>query len=279
MLSLLFVNEGEKGGKESRQFFWNAPLWEVKKLLTASASWAELKHDTVLYAKQNYAEMGAGGEWMVEPFRLPVPRGYVEPAPGVFGAMFAALDRLRETVAKFSLGRRGGDEDEENYEEHYGVRSRIEAFRECTALFRDIAEKEVKDEPLSLEDYLAISRITSYLNSNLLLDSSVVEEEDADRLKMALVSDAATDALAGRVLQVATGTPRRLYVYVDDKHSGPRVTVGYVYSFYEFERSLAEGRMTDEEWKALVYDKERQDELERLTPEWSRKLFEIEKAD
>jgi hypothetical protein len=261
MLALLFAD------KDSKQFFWNAPLWEAKKLLTASASWAELKHDTVLYAKQNYAEMGAGSEWKVEPFRNPVPRGYVEPAPQVFNAMFVALDRLREIVAKFSLG----DKDEES--SWHGVRSKVEALREHVQIFRDIAEKEVADEPLSMDDYQVIAQVTSYLNSNLLLDSNIVDEEDSDSLRMALVSDVAADALSGRVLQVATGTPRRLYVFVDDKRSGPRVTIGYTYSFYEFERPLSAGRMTDEDWKNLVYDEARQEELDKLAPEWSSDLF------
>ena len=261
MLALLFAD------RDSRQFFWNAPLWDAKKLLTASASWTELKHDTVLYAKQSYAEMGGGGEWEVEPFKKPAPRGYVEPAPQVFNAMFNALDRLRELVAQYALG----DKDEES--SWHGVRAKVEAFREHVLLFRDIAEKEVKDQPLTADDYHAIAQITSYLNSNLLLDSNIVEDESDDSLKMALVTDVATDALAGRVLQVATGTPRRIYVFVDDKQSGPRVTVGYVYSYYEFERSLTEGRMTDEEWKKIVYDDGGQDLLETLMPEWCKELF------
>ena len=260
-LALLFAD------KDSKQFFWNSPLWEFKKLLTASASWTELKHDTVLYAKQSYAEMGGGGEWVVEPFRKPVPRGYVEPAPQLFNALFNALDRLREIIAKHELG----DRDEES--SWHGVRAKIEAFREHVMLFRDIAYKEVRDEPLSMDDYLAISQITSYLNSNLLLDSDFVEDEDSDRLKMALVTDVATDALAGRVLHVATGTPRRIYVFVDDVHSGPRVAIGYTYSFYSFERSMNDGRMTDEDWRKLVYDPDRQIELNRMMPEWSRELF------
>ena len=90
---------------------------------------------------------------------------------------------------------------------------------------------------------------------------------------MALVTDVATDALMGRVLHVATGTPRRLYVFVNDKWGGPRVTIGYTYSSYEFISSLSEGRVTDEEWRELVYDRARQDELEKLTPSWSKDLF------
>lgn len=264
-LALLFAD------KSSPQFFANTPLWEAKKLMTASASWAELKHDTVLYAKQSFAEMGDGGEWEVEPFRNPIPRGYVEPAPQVFNALFNALDRMREIVAKYGLG----DRDEDS--SWHGVRAKIEAFREHMILFRDIAEKEVRNELLTPDDYWAISQLPSYLNANLLLDTSFLEDaedpDDQDRLRMALVSDVATDAFEGRVLHVATGTPRRLYVFVDDPQSGPRVVVGYTYSFYEFVRPLSAGRMTDEEWKKLVYGKDKQAELEKLMPEWSRELF------
>jgi hypothetical protein len=263
MLSLVLTEKG------SKQFFMNAPLWEAKKLLTASASWAELKHDTVLYAKQNYAEMGGGDEWVVVPFDRPEPRGYVEPSPLAFGAMADTLSRLAKIADKYSLGIR-------EYEEGLGmidVQAKAEALREAALIFRDIAEKEAKEESLSMEDYQAIAGITNYLNANLLLDSSYIEEDDADQLKMALVSDVATDAQAGRVLHVATGTPRRLYVFVDDKGSGPRVTVGYTYSFYEFERALEDGRMTDEEWKKLVYDETRREKLEKLTPKWAEGLF------
>ena len=255
--------------KDSGQFFWNAPLWEAKKLLTASASWAELKHDTVLYSKQSYTEMGAGGEWQSEPFGYPVPLGYVEPSPRTFDAITVALSYLLEIVEKFGLG--SGAEGESEFGN--SIQARIEALLSHTETFRDIAEKEVNGEPLSRDDYLAISLITSYLNANLLLDSGYVEEKDLDQLKMALVTDVATDGFMGRVLHVATGTPRRLYVFVNDKWGGARVTIGYTYSFYEFPRSLSDGRMTDEEWKGLVYDKARQEELEKLAPIWSESLF------
>jgi len=174
------------------------------------------------------------------------------------------LSRFQEILDKYELGE----------EEHWNsVRARVEAFLECVLLFRDIAEKAVREEPFSRDDYLAISRITSYLNANLLLDSTYVEEEDENQLRMAIVADVATDALDGLVLYAATGTPRRIYVFVNDKWGGPRVTIGYTYSYYEFTRPLSEGRMTDEEWRELVYDETRQGELEKLAPLWTEDLF------
>src|SRR5262249_59276768 len=51
--------------------FMRNAAWTDKNLSTALGSWAELKHDTVLYGKQSGAECGGGD--------VPVVRGYVEP--------------------------------------------------------------------------------------------------------------------------------------------------------------------------------------------------------
>ncbi len=50
-------------------------LFPIKQLQTFLGSYAELKHDTLLYVKQNFAEKGGGGDEN----RPPVPRGFVEP--------------------------------------------------------------------------------------------------------------------------------------------------------------------------------------------------------
>ena len=41
--------------------FMQTQAWTRKDLQTALGSWTELKHDTILYAKQVMAEMGGGG--------------------------------------------------------------------------------------------------------------------------------------------------------------------------------------------------------------------------
>ena len=52
--------------------------WKKKALETYAGSFTELKHDTVLYAKQVMAEMGGG-----PPEEL-ADRGYVEPETEVY---------------------------------------------------------------------------------------------------------------------------------------------------------------------------------------------------
>ena len=71
---------------------------------------------------------------------------------------------------------------------------------------------------------------------------------------MALVTDVATDNFAGRVLEEGVGTPQRVVVVAKDISGGTRLTVGYVYSWYEFDSTK---RWSDSEWKKIIYSKEK----------------------
>jgi hypothetical protein len=251
----------------SSQFFYRSPAWQWKKLSTQSASWAELKHDTILYVEQTGAEMGdGGGNYMAGPFEPPYPRGYVEPDPQTFDALLSAVARLREFIVKFSI--EGGDERDEKEGRSYS--SRLEEFAELLTTARDIAKKEAAGEPVTLEDYENIKRLSRSFGAQLLLPGENVP--DHEQLKMALVADAATDYFDGGVLEIASGKPRRIYVFVNDASGGARITRGYVFSYYEFVRPLGDGRMTDEEWKSLVYDDSRADELKKYHPSWYENL-------
>jgi hypothetical protein len=267
-------------GSGSKQFFYNSGAWQWKKLLTASAAWAEMKHDTLLYARQGGAEMG-GYDAVAGKFAPPAPRGYVEPDPQAFGGIIAALDRLSEFIVKFSMDAGAGEksDDEEGFlaiqnEEGEPLSgseyvAKIKRFRELCALAKATAEKQVAEKPLTPEDYENIKKIARSFGPQLLLPGGwEIEWDKWEELRMALVADVATDFNAGRVLQVATGTPRKIFVYVNDKMGGSRITRGYVFSYYEFAGDLSEGRMTDEKWREIVYDKDRSEALRKLHPAW-----------
>lgn len=243
----------------SKQAFYRSSSWQWKKLATVSASWAELKHDTVLYAKQSGAEMGGGGEWYPGEFEPPLPRGYVEPEPQVFKGMIAALDRLSFFLETFAL--ETVDDDE--------YTQKIAAFRALCVMAHRVAEKEVCDEALSAADYADIKSLARAFTSQLLLPGGIdVAYDDLEKLRMPLVTDVATDFMDERVLHVGTGVPRAIYVFVNDRAGGPRIAKGWTFSYYEFVRPLSKGRMTDAEWRKLVYDETRADELAALHPAW-----------
>ena len=65
--------------------------WAAKNLNAYLGSYTELKHDTLLYAKQSYAEAGGGGEIECE---IPaVPRGYIEPNREFFSRLSQVVTR------------------------------------------------------------------------------------------------------------------------------------------------------------------------------------------
>jgi hypothetical protein len=81
---------GEKG--EGYPSFMHSKAWLHKELNTFLSSWTELKHDTILYAKQIYAEMGGGMAGVDD-------RGYVEPNPKLYARLAALVNMTREGLS------------------------------------------------------------------------------------------------------------------------------------------------------------------------------------
>ena len=88
-------------------------------------------------------------------------------------------------------------------------------------------------------------------DASLLLPRGSDEIKDRSMLQMALVADVATDAVDGLVLEEGVGTPQRIVVVVKDAFGGTRLTVGYVYSYFEFASTK---RWSDAEWKKIIYN-------------------------
>ena len=87
---------------QSLPYFMQSPQWQKKNLNTALASWAELKHDAILYAKQPMlAECGDGGP---EP---PVVKGYVEPNVKFWEKAIALVTRMDKVLTTYSYRRKG----------------------------------------------------------------------------------------------------------------------------------------------------------------------------
>ncbi len=72
-------------------------LWNAKRIQTGLASWATLRHATVLVNERSTAECGEGG---FEAIVLRPPRGYVEPDPKTFEAIASLFDQMEQVVAK-----------------------------------------------------------------------------------------------------------------------------------------------------------------------------------
>ena len=248
--------------KSSKQFFESTPAWSYKKLTTAEGAMTELKHDTILYAEQSGAEMGEGADtWVAGPFKLPIPRSYVEPVPELFEA-------LRDTAANLAKTLKPLLPDENEYVGEY-YRGRLTEFAESMETLSGIARR-ARDDKMTYDDFATLLNfsVPFVLPEGIY---EVYDEEAQNMLKMALVADVATDAVVGEVLYMASGAPRKLYVYVNDKSGGFRVTEGFMYSYYTFSGAMLDHRMNDDDWKAKVYGKE---DLTEFLPYWNEKLYQ-----
>jgi hypothetical protein len=232
--------------------FMQSAAWVNKQLHTVLGSWAELKHDTILYAKQVYAEAGAGP---MPPEPVP-PRGYVEPVP-LFYARLAALTAMTRS----GLGERNLLAPGDAYS--------LQRLEELVRAFQTMAEKELRGEALSEQEEATIRFYGRELEHLTMAAADnpeageqggfpVMDEEP----QAAVIADVATDpdpggtgALGPVVLEVGVGRIDEIHVVVpvvdDDGSTYLQVAKGGVFSYYEFPWP-AEDRLTDEAWRKML---------------------------
>lgn len=217
---------------EGYPYFMQAPAWVDKDLHTWLGSWTELRHDTILYAKQSYALLETAME--VEPER---PKGYVEPQPEVYARLAALAAQMQA-----GLGDRGLLGDEMGW--------KLEQMEQLLLDLKGISEKELQGEPLTDDEYATIRAIGDTLET-LTTFSEEIEGEitsEADE-RMALIADVHTDPNTSQVLEEGVGDAFPIYVIV--LVEGQQVvTLGGVFSYYEFKWPMAD-RLTDETWQAM----------------------------
>ena len=85
--------------------FMQTEAWEDKQLNTALASWTELRHDTILYAKQTYF-LGAPQIQEEKPVE-----GYVEPVPEFYARMLALTKMAHNGLAEMEVLDEQSDKD------------------------------------------------------------------------------------------------------------------------------------------------------------------------
>jgi hypothetical protein len=218
--------------------FMQSPAWQDKQLTTALGSWTELKRDTILYAKQVYAERGYDS---IEPPDPERPKGYVEPVPLLY-ARIAALSRM--TIE--GLESRGLLAEDD--------RAALAAMESLATRMQTMAEKQLRGETLSDEEYEFIRFYGAEIESLTFAasDESIYQGHSnapggGDQIQAAVVADLATNVGAGVVLE--NGVGRIFEIYVVAPVAGRLVlTKGGVFSHYEFAQPLGE-RLTDEAWR------------------------------
>lgn len=215
--------------------FMQTQAWTRKDLHTALGSWTELKHDTILYAKQVMAEMGGGG--LEDP-----PHSYVEPNPEAYARLLALASMTKEGLAQ-----RGLLSDL--------TRGNLENLTSELGFLQRMSESELSGTEISDEDYWHMYFWGGVLEQFTLAAADMepgVDRPILEDQKAALIADVATGLApdgAIAALEEAIGQPTIIYVVLPGQPT--RLATGAVFSYYEFPVPVSD-RMTDEQWQAMV---------------------------
>ena len=111
--------------------------WKNKTLNTSLASWAQLRHDTILYGKQSVVECGGDAE------EVPFVKGYVEPNV-----------KFYERLLQLTKQSRTGLESRKLLPEK--LKQKFEEFEDLLVFLKKVSEKELRGEKLTRDEYLEI---------------------------------------------------------------------------------------------------------------------------
>jgi len=257
----------QSANKTALPRFMQSQAWEAKTLMTASASWAELRHATILYAKQSFAEMGAGFNDACDPRKVPPPpKAYIEPQIETYARLRYLAERTRQGLT------------DQGYEliNLYP----LERFVALMDLVQGFVKKELGDEKLR-ETVVSSARPDPSDSAKTCDEYAIDGESDWEKLRLGIVSglrDSIPTPVEGPVLPAkdrraalvadvhtggdssyptsilyqGTGVPYVIFAAVSDAN-GPRLTVGFISSHYEFVKEHGGKRMTDEDWQKNFY--------------------------
>jgi len=232
----------ELSAEHDYPFFMKNEAWVAKDLSTALSSWAELRHDVILYAKSSYAaECGDGmeevWEWVPEP-----PKGYVEPNVEFYQRIIELLGFTNKELTKHELLT--------SYEDLFS------RFTEAVVFLKEVSIKELNNEPRTLQEYEQIRRFGSLLenltNEVKEVNPPITYAEGPDQY-IPVIADIHTgkmpDGPAG-ALEEAVGFAHEIYVAVEID-GRLKLMRGGVFSYYEFLQPIGD-RLTDEKWQEML---------------------------
>lgn len=228
--------------------FMSNQAWVDKSLITASGSWAELRHATILYAKQSYTPTTG----IPCSHSICFQQGYVEPNPEVFGRLAAMVAYVNSGFTTIGLST---DVPVTKLDQLFGL---------CKN-FQTIAIKELEGKSITINNYCDIANAYKVIadvedfKRFQVPPSTIIPIPDSSA---ASIVDVHTDMNSSQVLEVGTGKPMCLYVVVPVEGK-LQICRGAMFSYYEFKQPMS-NRLTDDQWRTML------NTTSPLMPEWTR---------
>ena len=245
--------------QDNYPMFMRTLAWQDEKLNTGLGSWAQLRHDTILYAKQTY----------ISGYLCSYPEAFAEPNPSFYSRMQKLCQRTSEAVNMMPPN-----------DVTPTITGFLETLMNATQILETISTKELAGKPLSPEEtgflknivygcvsggpmgwyYSTIHRVSWWANYTSILDVPVIA--DVATFGPGDVED------PPQILHVADGYVNSVIVFYPRPDGTLVAAVGPVFSYYEFSL-LGTYRLNDDEWKAMLS----WDNRTEYTPDWLRDVY------
>ena len=216
--------------------------WARRTLQMQMASWTELRHDNLLYAKQSYTGIPT----------CSFPDAYVEPNPALWHAIGELARRGSALAAELTWDPTAGTKSPGPY---------FDSLAQTVGMLEDMAKQQETGAPFTAEQMAFVNQAIEYKTElvgcasikrpvgwypQLFYRPEITDQQDT------LVADVHTqpaDAdgnIVGRVLHAGTGFPR-LMVVTFETCDGPRAYAGVVSAYHEVVTQNFD-RLTDQRW-------------------------------
>lgn len=230
------------------QTYQQTDAWLDRQLNTALASWAALRHNTILYAKQSYTPVHVGiTSYTPTPPPPPPPKGLLEPIPEFYRNILTTSKMAYTGLKDLNVLTPSSEQK---------LKSLISLLEELY----NICKKQVENKPLNEEDNKFLGNFAEKLK-NAIGD---IEEKG---LKTTIIADVHTDINTKKCLEEASGYLDYLIVAYKRPEGDITLAVGPILSYYEFKHPMSD-RLTDEKWREIL-----DTENVPKRPEWIKSFY------
>lgn len=225
--------------------YMKTEAWQRKNTNTALASWAELKHTSILYAEQpiDCSETGEGGD----EYYLPDPEFFSDIAEPNLKFWEKALELLDQTEKIFK-------------ENGVKLDDKHDWLSDKAALYLWMTKKELAGEPINVHLGTGGS-YESFCNSLSFSDNSKINLTD-----IAKVADIYTRQIEGApdngILHAGLALVNSIYVVVEN-NGHTYITEGAV---YDYRLTVLPNRNNDDDWRKLLKTDYNQGRQEWMVP-------------
>jgi hypothetical protein len=249
------------GGEKRFPQVMKARAWQMKQLNTQLGSWAELRHDTILYAKQSYTARP----------KCEYPAGFVEPYPAFYAKVKFFAGEAGRLLAAAEFPARDPKDAAQLKAQQERYTKFFKQMAETMGQLEELAKKELAGEPFTAEEKAFIKQTVDMRGGGsgpprydgwypkLFYHHSECSEWAP------VIADVHTDPESQSCLQVGVGDAMFGVVAIDNDKDR-MVFVGPLYSYYEFKQNVSK-RLTDPEWHDMIHRG-----VQPARPEWTKEF-------